>query len=186
VIAALKQSEPHFAKIGTVDVGPTIDALARYSGHFSDEKWRQKYPGSAHPDSETIYLRMPPVLTRDTLFNSLEVEDCPLGKAPEFAELVNDVAEQVKGRVARAMLVKLKAGGKIHPHIDQGIYAESTDRYHVPIITNRGAWLQVGDQRQHNPVGHIVYFEKHVLHEGANEGATDRVHLIIDFFRGTA
>ncbi len=178
--------QKHFSQVGAVRVQNVLDALSEYSVEFLRETGRQNYPGSAHPDSETIYLRMPRVLTYNTMFNSLEVVNLFLCEVPKFQHLLNDVSRQVGGRMARAMIIKLKAGGKIHPHIDQGIYAESTERYHVPLITNDRAWLKVGGVKSHTPVGEIVYFNKHVLHEGANEGSADRIHLVVDFFRGTA
>lgn len=173
----------HFAKVGAIDVSSAAFALKRHAVHFSDETSRQTYGGTAHPDSETIYLRMTPVHTMDGVFNSLEVKNCHLSSLSEFSDLLNDVQEFVTGRMARAMLVKLKAGGVIHPHIDQGTYADATDRYHLPLVTNELAWLKSGYQKRHLPVGELWWFDKHTTHEGANEGTTDRVHLIVDFFK---
>lgn len=181
------RKEPHHLwLVDRVDVSRAIGALKRNTKHFSDLTGRQTYAGTAHPDSETIYLRMPPELTLSTMFNSLEAVDYPLIKVPEFADLVYTMTAKVKGRLARVMLVKLKAGGRIHPHIDQGPYAEATDRYHLPIVTNSLAWLRSGGDKRHLGAGEIWWFNKHAMHEGANNGPTDRVHLIVDYFKVAA
>lgn len=175
----------NFENIGIVNVRDASAAVHRESAHFSDEKRRQNYPGSAHPDSETIYLRMPTMLSVDSVFNSLDVKNYPLASVPEFADLLDDVAAQINGRPARAMIVKLKGGGKVHPHIDQGIYADATDRYHVPLMTNDRVRLFSGTESAHIPEGEIWWFNNHIMHSAVNGGAEDRVHLIIDFFRET-
>lgn len=172
----------HFRLLREIDAGSAVGLLAENDGHFSDETWRQLYPGTAHPDTETIYLRMPPLLSAETLFQSMEVQDRPL--AAEFSDLMNDVCDAVGSHaVARTMLIKLKPGGRITPHIDQGAYAEATDRYHLPLVTNRSAWLKSGGEVLHMNVGELWWFDKHATHEGANEGEGERVHLVADFFR---
>ena len=182
-----------FGCVGAVDVADAVSALVREGARFSDDTRRQTYAGSAHPDSETIYLRMPKIPSFDSsrsfeaMFNSLDVEDCDAARVQEFSNLLQEVESvicklQPGKRLARAMLVKLRAGGKIHPHIDQGVYAGVTERYHLPITTNDGAWLKCGGEKYHLPAGQVRYFNKHVMHEGANDGSTDRVHLVVDFF----
>lgn len=173
----------HFRFVGGLNIDAAIGVLEKNAAHFADETWRQDYPGTAHGDTETIYLRMPPRLSVETLFDSMEVVDCPL--AGEFSPLLNDVCGVVEsGALARAMLIKLKPGGKITPHIDEGAYAEATDRYHLPLVTNRQAWLKSGGEVLRMEVGELWWFDKHALHEGRNEGDSDRVHLVADFFRG--
>jgi hypothetical protein len=67
----------HFRNIGALELTPLRNAVQRHAEGFKDQTWRQDYPGSAHLDSETIYLRMPPVITVESIFNSLEVTDLP-------------------------------------------------------------------------------------------------------------
>ena len=106
---------------------------------------------------------------------------------PSFYIRAADAGRQVAAVAgalpARAMILKLKPGGRIAPHIDQGAYAEATHRWHAAIETNGQAWLQIADERLHMAPGELWWFDKHALHYGANEGQTDRVHLIVDTFR---
>jgi hypothetical protein len=168
--------------IATLDIGALTDAVKDHRDRFGDETWRQDAPATPHPDTETLYLRMPPVITPRAVFESLIVLDRPL-YAGAFREAVEEIAGIAGKNPARAMVINLKPGGKITRHRDEGAYAEATERYHLPVITNPDAWLEVGDQRMHMEAGTFYRFAKHVEHEGANQGETDRIHLVVDLWR---
>jgi hypothetical protein len=170
----------HFTRIGTVEVDALATAVVTHAARFADLVFRQRAPGSAHPDTETMYLCMPPTISRETIFECLEVVDYPLMQEPAFRDAVAVVARLTGSRAARAMIVKLKPGGRIAPHVDEGGYAAATQRYHLPITTNPLAWLDSGGERLHMPAGMLWWFDKHALHYGGNDGATDRIHLIVD------
>ncbi|MBV8652221.1 MAG: aspartyl/asparaginyl beta-hydroxylase domain-containing protein [Alphaproteobacteria bacterium] len=171
---------PHFTRIGALAIDALAGAVDTHAARFADMVFRQRAPGSAHPDTETIYLRMPPTLSRETIFESLDSIDYPLMQEPAIREAVAAVSRLAGGRAARAMIVKLKPGGRIAPHVDEGAYAAATRRYHLPIATNPLAWLEAGGERLHLPAGTLWWFDKHALHRGGNDGATDRIHLIVD------
>ena len=78
------------------------------------------------------------------------------------------------------MIVALSPGGVVAQHIDQGGYAEVTDRYHWIIQTNPAAWMQCADERITPKAGEVWFFDKHVMHSCGNGGDQDRVHLIFD------
>lgn len=177
--------EIHFRQVGTVDVGPLADAVTEHAHLFGLLDWREKAPGTPHLDTETIYLRMPSEITIETVFHSLEVADLPAMEVPAFAEAVRRVEAMTGESVARCMIVKLKPGGIITPHIDQGAYAEATHRYHLAVETNPGAWLQIDAEKLSMAPGQVWFFDKHALHMGANDGDSDRIHLIVDTFRPT-
>lgn len=177
------QRKKHFSYVGNINLIGVVAALEIHRERFKDEIRRQTYAGTAHPDSETIYLRMPPVITLESIFQSLDVADCPMVHQPVFRQITDQICAKVGPKMARAMIVKLKPHGRILPHVDEGAYADASDRYHLPLATNDGAWLKSGDERKHLPVGELWWFDKHAIHEGANDGETDRVHLIVDFFR---
>jgi Aspartyl/Asparaginyl beta-hydroxylase len=170
----------HFTRIGEIAIDALARAVARQAARFADIVFRQRAPGSPHPDTETIYLRMPPIITYESLFGSLEAVDYPAMQEPAFRDAVAAMAERAGGAPARAMIVKLKPGGRIAPHVDEGAYAAATRRFHLPIATNPLAWLDSGGERLHLPSGTLWWFDKHALHCGGNDGAADRIHLILD------
>ncbi len=170
----------HFLRIGEVAIDALAAATRAHAARFADLVFRQSAPGSPHPDTETIYLRMPPVITVESIFESLEAVDYPMMQEPAFRDAVATVARLARGVAARAMIVKLKPEGRIAPHIDEGRYAAATQRFHLPIATNPRAWLDSGGELLHLPAGTLWWFDKHAPHCGGNDGAADRIHLIVD------
>jgi quercetin dioxygenase-like cupin family protein len=92
-------------------------------------------------------------------------------------------ATRQDNRVARVMLVELAAGAEIAPHIDQGAYAELTDRWHCALRTNRLCTMHSGGETAHMRPGEVWWFDKHAVHHVENLGAEPRVHLIMDTWR---
>ena len=159
------------------------EALVRHTPDFDAETWRQDTPGTAHSHTQTLYLRMPPTITRETVFESLEVEDRMLMGVPMFCRAVATVAKIARGKPARAMIVRLHPERAVARHIDQGGYAAATQRYHLAINTNPGAQLIVDDTAVTPKPGEIYFFDKSQPHLAANWGRTPRDHLIVDIWK---
>ena len=174
----------HFRRIAHYDVRPLKAALAENAARWGDNTFRQDHPLSPHPSSETIFLRWAPgPVTAQSVLENLDVVDLELGRRPPFSTAIHSIASFADGRPARAIIVKMHPGGSIKRHIDEGKYAEATDRFHLPIQTNPDAWLRIGDECAHLDEGEIWWFDKHSPHDGGNDGAADRIHLIVDVFR---
>lgn len=172
----------HFRLLGSVDVAPVVALLPALASYWPRDTLRQDAPGTPHVDTESIYLRMPPVVDERTIFTSMELayrEPMPNYTLWELSNRVGQLASQI---TARVMLVKLKGGGVIAPHIDQGAYAEATDRYHVAIVSNPACLMHIGDEAVAAKPGEVWWFDKHTVHAVVNKGA-DRVHLIVDTWR---
>lgn len=86
-----------------------------------------------------------------------------------------------RGQVNRIMLARLRAGGEIARHIDADRSAWLPHKIHVPLLTNDGVELWVGDANYHLEVGAAYEVNNRISHGGANRGHTDRVHLIFDY-----
>src|ERR1700688_848652 len=108
----------HFTRIGEIAIDAPALAVRTHAARFADIVFRQRAPGSPHPDTETIYLRMPRVITYESLFESLDTVDYPALQEPAFRDAVAAAAALAGGTPARAMIVKLKPGGRIAPHVD--------------------------------------------------------------------
>lgn len=173
----------HLVRIGEIDVAPLRQAVAQHEGAFELLTFRQTAPGTPHSDTQSLYLRMPTVINRSTIFAGLECRDYPLMDVPEFRAAVDDVARMADRKAARAMIVRLRPGGRITRHSDQGGYADATERYHLAIDTNDDCVMRVGGEEAHAAEGEIYFFDKHVEHEVVNAGPTDRIHLIVDVWR---
>jgi hypothetical protein len=173
----------HFDMIGKLDVQPILNVLPFYHELWNIVTFRQSALGSPHVDTKSIYLRMPVMLDRDSIFNSLDVGDLPTMQEPEFADAVKRIARLAYAEPARAMLVALFPGGTIKPHTDEGFYAESTDRYHWCITSNDKCSMKIGNEIVHAQPEEVYWFDKHSEHTCCNKGNTPRIHLICDMWK---
>lgn len=135
-----------------------------------------------HNDSRAVYLRYTSRLDPKLVNDSFEVIDSPLYSRP-WHQAVNDIARMARMLPARALVIKLRALGKIVEHVDQGRYFDRTDRFHLVIQTNPGATLTSGGETAHLAEGEVWYFNDHVKHSGENKGFSPRIHLVVDCWR---
>lgn len=178
----------HFRLIAeNLTVQPLLTKLAA-----NDELWgritdRQSFPGSPHKDTETIFLRWARDrsimggffdLTCEDHFDTIEV------LSPEVFPLVQGAIEKIMGHVpqwdvhvGRVILTRMKPGGVITSHIDEGPYADLYDRFHVCLSGDSG--LKCGGYVQQMKPGQVWWFNHKLEHEVWN-GPLERVHMIID------
>jgi hypothetical protein len=78
-------------------------------------------------------------------------------------------------------LLRLAPGAVIREHRDRGAcYADGCFRLHVPITTNSQTRFVVDGESLRMQPGECWYADFTLPHSVRNDGATDRVHLIID------
>ena len=181
----------NFRKIGDVDV----TQLAQLVADFGEADWdaasyrQRRY--EVHRDTQTIGL----VFDEDfrhshpTRLPALQTFEEPL--RPTLA-LIADyyegsgqgqrlVREFGYGYFVRATLVRLRAGCGIGSHTDNNFSLTHSHRVHVPIVSNDRVVFKVGTESWVLLPGEVVEINNRRSHSVSNEGATDRVHLILDF-----
>jgi hypothetical protein len=83
-------------------------------------------------------------------------------------------------------LLSLAPGSLIKPHKDPGCgYADGLFRIHIPIVTNRDVYFTIEEEQLHLKAGECWYMDFSATHSIVNNGATARVHLIIDGIRNS-
>ncbi len=88
------------------------------------------------------------------------------------------------GYIQSAILIKLPAGKCIPSHIDSAPFFKKYSRIHIPVTTNDECFFTVGDETKNLKVGEIWEIDNdNQYHSVVNGGTTDRIHLLIDFFR---
>lgn len=116
-----------------------------------------------------------------------ESHDRPLW--PEWRARLLPVMEQATRQYGyaravypRVMLARMGPGGIIHPHVDANPAAKWPHKIHVPILTNPQVGFLVGDTVHHFPEGEAVEVNNLGRHAVRNDGATDRIHLIFEYY----
>lgn len=152
------------------------------------ERRRNQYQGSAHGDAKTIIIRWADLSEEDdpiaASFRSLNIIDQPMAEQlmPEVGDAVMAVLEAVSPvvRLGRVMLTKLPPGGKIDPHVDEGIYADHHSRFHLCLQGDKGNTFVCGKETYHPENGAAFWFNHKRQHSVSNQGSIERIHLIVD------
>lgn len=100
---------------------------------------------------------------------------------PVMAQAVRDYG-YTRGVFPRVMLARMRPGGVIHPHIDANPAAKWPHKIHVPLSTNPDVVSFFGGEDRHFPTGQAVEVNNLGSHWVRNDGDTDRVHLIFEYY----
>ena len=174
-----------FERVATdLNVEP-IRARLEAMPHLWDEiTARQEYSGSAHIDTQCIYPRGPYKFTPYYYMFHTGAYDYPVMDTladvlvPILRPLLTDVLKV--DELGRVLIVKLKPGGVVTPHVDEGTYADHYARFHVAVTGSDKATLTAGGETHHIEPGEAWWFDHKVEHSARNDGDTDRIHIIID------
>lgn len=100
---------------------------------------------------------------------------------PVLRQSVRDYG-YVRGVFPRVMLARMAPGGVIQPHIDANPAAKWPHKIHVPLLTNPQVGFQIGSTIHHFPVGSAVEVNNLGPHAVRNDGDSDRIHLIFEYY----
>lgn len=182
----------HFKRIANgIDVSHAVEDIRRHPELWRQITDRQNYAGSSHKDTETIFLRWCAGQSLVAAFTEIPAIDYPaLGFLPKVFLLVYEALKLVKAdrpeRIGRVIIARLKPGGFITPHIDEGAYADHYERFHVSLESDGGNAFMAGDPSTgcgefvHMRPGELWWFNHKTSHWVANGSDTPRTHLIID------
>lgn len=166
-----------------LDTQPLLDALAANPELWGEITVRQDYPGSAHHDTQCIFLRGPAEFTPHEYQGTLDAHDFPALDVLRHPveQLLKPVLESLGAtELGYVLVVALKPGGVITEHTDEGAYAEHYSRFHIALTQSRWASLRVGGYFQNFAQGELWEFNHRVPHSGDNFGPEPRIHLIFD------
>jgi hypothetical protein len=79
-------------------------------------------------------------------------------------------------------VAKMNGGGKILPHVDDGLYFVFSHRIHIPLITNENVIFRIEDKEFYLSVGKIYEINNLKEHSVENNNSNFyRLHLILDY-----
>ena len=87
-----------------------------------------------------------------------------------------------RGVFPRVMLARMAPGGIIQPHRDNMPAALWPHKIHVPLLTNDKVGFYIEPTTYHFPVGQAVEVNNLDVHAVKNEGDSDRIHLIFEYY----
>lgn len=166
-----------------LNVEPLLNALADHPHLWQQITARQDYPGSAHHDTECIFVRGPAAFTPTEYQGTTDAHDYPamdvLGDAliPLLRPVLADLGVTELGYV---LIVKLKGFGVVDEHTDEGAYADHYSRFHLALTGADKAKLRVDMDLQHFAPGECWWFNHKRPHAALNGDMGDRIHVIFD------
>lgn len=107
----------------------------------------------------------------------------------EWQALIEPVLQQAvapygyaNGQFPRVMFARMAPGGEIKPHRDANAAAKWPHKIHVPLLTNDKVTFYVEGTGYHMPEGEAAEVNNMGVHAVKNDGDTDRIHLIFEYF----
>lgn len=161
----------HHKDFGAVDVaGLTAHLLSLPESAWQENTYRQD-TFSVHRRTQSIVLKFDAHTARELLDTF----------RPFLADLFHKIKEHFgEYTIQKLMFARLPSDCSIPKHIDSAPIFDDTHRLHVPLQTNDNVIFTVGGE-------HVVMSENNLYeinnkrpHSVANNGDTDRIHLIID------
>lgn len=166
-----------------LEVDPLLRKLEETPELWRQINVRQKFPGSAHHSTETIFLRGPLAFTEQFYFFDLNAIDYPAQYKLRDAVLpiVSPVMKDIQAReIGRVLIVKLFPNSAVDWHIDEGAYANTFSRFHIALKTEPDCILKCGTETQHFRKGEAWWFNHKAPHSAVNPTEEPRIHLIFD------
>lgn len=173
------------------NVVPLMAAIARKPELWKENTYLRDYPQGPFGEIESIMLRFPArsvLETQEALkaheahFDQHENYDQPAYKVlPEARQLVMGLMSFVGGeRLGRVMINKIAPGSRIYPHEDTPVHAEYWSRHHIVLQAGPGLLFRCGDEAPEMRTGDVWWFNNSIEHEVINNGADDRVSMVVD------
>jgi hypothetical protein len=97
-----------------------------------------------------------------------------------ISPIIEKLEDEIVGKSARVLLIKLGAGKDVALHVDGGDYLSSVRRFHIPIITNDNVFYTVNKETINMKAGECWEINNLKFHSVSNDSEEDRVHLLID------
>lgn len=167
-----------------INVGPLVQRLSEMPHLWEQITARQEAPGSPHKDTEAIFLRWCKGQDAASVFNDLEAVDYSAARIlmPQVGQVLLALLTMLgeTAELGRVMIVKLKPGGVITRHMDEGKYADFYDRFHVCLSSKLGNSFFVGRDVFEARPGEAYWFNHKQEHEVHNFSDADRLHMIVD------
>lgn len=146
--------------------------IAHYNQNDYEGKWTSIALMSVTGKSDNIYA-----------FN-FDSKEIVATEALESCEYFKEILDSFHFEKAAVRLLNLAAGAQIKPHSDHCLgYEDGYFRLHIPIITNSDVIFILDDNRLIMNEGECWYINANFTHSVANNGAEDRIHLVIDGIR---
>ena len=168
----------NFRKIGNFDIGDIRKTVRDFNSEWEIDNTRNTKHGAQRETNVYWLVDVIEIHKLDQLKTMPKTDNIEL--LNKVLEVISYLEENVDGKLARAILARLPAGSRVYEHTDKGRLFESTHRFHIPLISNAGCKVRIGETDIHMEEGECWEINNLLRHSAVNLGVTDRIHLIFD------
>lgn len=170
-----------YRDLGRAAIAPLRDAVLAQPQEAWDECDHRQRAYDVHHDTESIVL-----LFCDDAWPNYTVSRMPgwARLAAIAAPLMDEIIARCYrpgGVILRAMAAKLKAGGRIAPHVDALPSFRAGHRIHAPLTTGPGVRFTIDGRPCPMQVGRWYEINNQLPHSVLNAGTEDRINFIFDY-----
>ena len=184
--AELNRTLCHFGRLQEkLDVTPFLQEIDAAPQNWTINSRRKNIEVQKNTDSIPLRAaQYTPVAaaSTDELVNDIQ-ESAATRLAPQYPRLMSFLAAFSntvgKGKLSRAMIVRLSPKMQVGRHWDAGYYYLCRDRYHL-VLRSSGSKMECGGIGSIWHVGELWWFNNNLLHSALNEGDDWRIHVIFD------
>lgn len=175
-----KRNEPFNYKFhGHFDVSKIKERLNAYSAEWFINSSRQDTYG-VHKETNSVFLYdHPAIWSVLEPFTPTESNHDPIMKQL-LASIIKELETVHDGKVGKCLFIKLPAEKSVGAHTDKMDYLGAVRRHHIAIQTNDDVLFFVNGESKNMKVGDCWEINNSLEHAVANNGKTDRIHLLVD------
>ncbi len=179
IIEQKRKEDWRYLYHGNHDVTDILNKLLSYS----EEEWwidrtrQEMFP--VHKETTTIFVFEVAGWELGQPFEpTFRLKDSELFKM--IAPIINHYEKKHDGRAGKVAFLRLPGNKIVHRHSDEGDYLGLVHRHHIAIQTNEDAIFSIDGEEKHMKAGDCWEINNAKTHGVANNGTTDRIHLLFD------
>jgi hypothetical protein len=157
-----------------------VARMQRDSDQFAAEEWISHFNTGAYDHGwSCVPLRS----AGGQAGHIMPIDGVAYADTPQLAHCpcLREVLASFACEINAARLLALAPGALIRAHRDAGTsLADGLIRIHIPIHTSPQVLFSIDGESVHFTAGHAWYMDASCLHAVHNEGATPRIHLVLD------
>ena len=173
-------SEPQ-RYLGEVDIGALSQCILSQDTSAWKEQLIRQQSYEVHKDTESIVMLFCDETWPDGDVHREVGWDRIANNAMPIINHIIETYYNPGGIVLRAMAAKLKAGGRISPHVDSLKSFHMGHRIHVPITTNASVRFMIEGKPYQFEVGKVYELNNQKTHSVMNMSKDDRISFIFDY-----
>lgn len=146
--------------------------------------------GSPHREVSDIWVRYNPIDNYRGDIRAFNEEHTPewypvARELTEAQTLAESLAMRMDSDIGAVLITKIRAGGQVYPHIDQGWHARTFEKYAIQVRGNAAQAFHFQDEVLSAEAGDLWWFDNSAPHWVTNDSDIDRITLIICLRRRT-